>query len=154
MTARTAWATLALTVWMSSCGTPLVMAESQEVPLDGWKSEDVLRFQWDMDDTLSRHDLMLDVRHGQDYPYSNLHLFLTYRFPNGKSRTDTIDCTLADELGRWRGSGFGDLVDQRFLIEQGIQFPLKGRYLLEVTHGMRTDPMTDLSDVGIRLERP
>ena len=61
---------------------------------------------------------------------------------------------LADELGRWRGSGFGDLVDQRFLIQQGIQFPLKGRYFLEVTHGMRTDPMADISDVGMRLERP
>ena len=113
MTSRTAWATLALTAWMSSCGTPPVVAESQEVPLDGWKSEDVLRFQWDMNDTLSRHDLMLDVRHGQDYPYSNLHLFLTYRFPNGKSRTDTIDCTLADELGRWRGSGWQHRAWQR-----------------------------------------
>ncbi len=154
MTIRTGWVTLVLAAWLSSCGTPPVVAESQEVALEGWDSEDVLRFQWDMDDTLSRHDLMLDVRHAQDYPYSNLYLFLTYRFPNGKSRTDTVDCTLADELGRWRGSGFGDLVDQRFLIQQGIQFPLKGRYFLEVTHGMRSDPMTDISDVGIRLERP
>ena len=111
MTFRTAWVALALTAWLSSCGTPPVVAESQEVSLEGWNSEDVLRFQWDMDDTLSRHDLMLDVRHAQDYPYSNLYLFLTYRFPNGKSRTDTVDCTLADELGQvarvgvWRPCG-------------------------------------------------
>ena len=99
-----------------------------------------------------RHDVLLDVRHSQTYPYSNLYVFLTYRFPNGKSRVDTVECTLADERGRWRGSGFGDLVDQRFMLNQGVQFPLKGRYGLEVKHGMRQDPLPSVANIGLRLE--
>ena len=97
--------------------------------------------------------MLLDVRHSQVYPYSNLYVFLTYRFPNGKSRIDTVECTLADEKGRWRGRGFGDLVDQRFMLNQGIQFPIKGRYGLEVRHGMRHDPLPDVANIGFRLER-
>ena len=85
-------------------------------------------------------------------PYSNLFVFLTYRFPNGKSRVDTVECTLADERGRWRGSGFGDLVDQRFMLNQGVQFPLKGRYGLEVKHGMRQDPLPSVANIGLRLK--
>ena len=59
---------------------------------------------------------------------------------------------LADERGRWRGTGFGDLVDQRFMVESGVRFPLSGRYRLDVTHGMRQDPMPGLASVGLRLE--
>lgn len=128
------------------------MAESKDVSLEGWSSDDGLLFHWDVQDTLFRHDLLLDVRHGQSYPYSNLYVFLTYRFPNGKSRLDTVECTLADEQGDWRGSGFGDLVDQRFLLQSGIQFPLRGRYGLEVRHGMRHDPIPGLANMGVRLE--
>ena len=91
--------------------------------MEGWSSEDGLLFHWDVRDTLQRQDVLLDLRHDQSYPYSNLYVFLTYRFPNGKSRVDTVECTLANEKGEWRGSGFGDLVDQRFLFQSGIQFP-------------------------------
>lgn len=129
------------------------VAETADVSLDGWESESAVAFHWDVQDTLVTHDLMLDIRHASTYPYSNLYLFLTYRFPNGKSRVDTVECTLADDRGRWRGRGFGDLVDQRFLLQSGIRFPLQGRYGLEVVHGMRQDPVEGVANVGIRLER-
>lgn len=134
------------------CTEPPLLAETRDIDLLGWESDDGARFQWDIQDTLRRHDLFLDVRHSQTYPYSNLYVFLTYRFPNGKSRVDTVECTLADENGRWRGSGFGDLVDQRFVLNQGVQFPLKGRYGLEVKHGMRRDPLPSVANIGLRLE--
>ena len=153
---RTGRSLAALVTWVwlgtAGCGPSPLMADQVEVPLDGWSSEDDVRFHWDVVDTLLRHDMVLDVRHAQDYPFANLYLFLTYRYPNGKSRVDTVECTLADQVGRWRGSGFGDLVDQRFLLHRGITFPVKGRYSLDVAHGMRQDPLVGVSDVGLRLE--
>lgn len=140
-------------VLSTGCAEPPLVAESADVPLSGWSSESPRAFHWDVQDTLSQHDLLLDVRHASTYPYSNVYLFLTYRFPNGKSRVDTVECTLADDMGRWRGSGFGDLVDQRFMLQTGIRFPLRGRYGLEVTHGMRQDPLEGMANVGLRLER-
>ena len=137
---------------LASCGEPPLMAESKEVSMDGWPSEERLLFHWDVQDTLQRQDLLLDIRHDQTYPYSNLYVFLTYRYPNGRSRVDTVECTLANERGEWRGSGFGDLVDHRFLLQSGIQFPLRGRYGLEVRHGMRQDPIPAVANVGLRLE--
>jgi gliding motility-associated lipoprotein GldH len=144
---------LMLAVLVCGCGEPPLVAETADVDLEGWSSDSAVTFYWDVQDTLSRHDLILDLRHASTYAYSNMYLFLTYRFPNGKSRIDTVECTLADELGRWRGSGFGDLVDQRFMLQPGIQFPLRGRYGLQVMHGMRQDPIEGMANVGIRLEK-
>ena len=65
--------------------------------MDGWPSEERLLFHWDVQDTLQRQDLLLDIRHDQTYPYSNLYVFLTYRYPNGRSRMDTVECTGTNE---------------------------------------------------------
>ena len=146
------WAVAACAVAIFGCSEPPVLAETRDIDLAGWESAESAVFHWDIQDTLRRHDVLLDIRHSQTYPYSNLYVFLTYRFPNGKSRVDTVECTLADEHGRWRGSGFGDLVDQRFMLNEGVRFPVKGRYGLEVQHGMRQDPLPSVANVGLRLE--
>ena len=152
MSSRVVTALICACLMAVGCGEPPLFAESAEVDPKGWAGEDALSFQWEVSDTLQRQDVILDLRHAQDYPFSNLYLFLTYEFPNGKTRTDTVACTLADELGRWRGSGFGDLMDQRFMLQSQVAFPLSGTYRLEIAHGMRRDPLTGLANVGLRLE--
>lgn len=134
------------------CGPAPLMADSRPVEMEGWLSGDAAVFHWDVTDTTLKQHMMLDIRHGQGYAFSNMYLFLTYRYPNGKSRVDTLECVLADSYGRWRGSGFGDLVDQRFLVHEAVTFPVRGRYTLEVVHGMREDPLKGVADVGLRLE--
>ncbi|MDA0728967.1 MAG: gliding motility lipoprotein GldH [Bacteroidetes bacterium] len=136
----------------AGCGPAPLMADSRPVEMSGWLSSDVAVFHWDVSDTTLKQHVMLDVRHGQDYEFSNIYLFLTYRYPNGKSRVDTLECVLADAYGKWRGSGFGDLVDQRFLVHEAVTFPVRGRYTLEVAHGMRMDPLEGMADIGLRLE--
>ena len=152
MSSRVVTALICACLAAFGCGEPPLFAESAEVDPKGWAGQDALSFQWEVSDTLKRQDVILDLRHAQDYPFSNLYLFLTYEFPNGKTRTDTVACTLADELGRWRGSGFGDLMDQRFMLQSQVAFPLSGTYRLEIAHGMRRNPLTGLANVGLRLE--
>jgi hypothetical protein len=38
------------------------------------------------------------------------------------------------------------------MLNQDVQFPLKGRYGLEVQHGMRQDPLPSVANIGLRLE--
>jgi gliding motility-associated lipoprotein GldH len=119
----------------------------------GWHSEEAINFEWEVTDTLQAYDFYVDLRHNQDYPFSNLYLFLEFNFPNGKIARDTLGCDLADERGQWYGSGFGNLVDHRIGFRQETTFPLKGSYRMTLRHAMRTDPLPGITDVGFRLER-
>jgi recombination protein RecA len=49
------------------------------------------------------------VRHASHYPYANLYLFITIKFPNEKIAKDTLECVFADPSGKWKGSGMGDM---------------------------------------------
>ncbi|NQX91743.1 MAG: gliding motility lipoprotein GldH, partial [Flavobacteriales bacterium] len=72
-----------------------------EIEDASWKSSDVKSFNFEMTDTITRRDFRIHVRNDQEYPYSNMFLFVELTFPNGKRRIDTLDCPLATADGRW-----------------------------------------------------
>jgi|AOAMet1_03_M0_10_1038530.scaffolds.fasta_scaffold01455_2 gliding motility-associated lipoprotein GldH len=142
-----------LLLGLTSCGSDTLFAGSKPLdPAVGWASDDVAKFDWQVSDTLKRHDFFIDLRHNQEYPFTNLYLFVDYTFPNGLTRKDTISCELADERGRWFGSGFGNLIEHRIGFRQQTGFPLRGDYTIKIAHGMRVDPLPGMLDVGFRLE--
>ena len=140
-------------IFLNSCGDLPISSSSIEIDHNGWNSIDNASFDWDVIDLDLRYDAFIDIRHNSDYPYSNLYLFLDFTFPNGNQRRDTLACVLADERGRWFGSGIGDIIDHRVSFQENFEFPINGKYRLKVAHGMRQDPLVGITDLGFRLEK-
>jgi gliding motility-associated lipoprotein GldH len=140
-------------VALASCDDKVVFEENKSIEHGVWSNSDAARFQFSVNDTVSFHDFYLNVRNGEEYPYSNLYVFLEIEFPNAKKSTDTISCFLADPSGKWLGSGLGDLYDQRFMIRKRKQFPLAGRYSVTIRQGMRTPELKGIYDIGFRLAK-
>jgi gliding motility-associated lipoprotein GldH len=141
-------------VSLTGCGPDSVFAETREVNSElGWYAADVQSFQFDIADTLQKHEFFIDLRHDQTYPFSNLYLFVDYTFPNGRSRQDTILCELADSRGDWLGTGSGPIVDHRIGVQSQTAFPLVGNYVITIAHAMRENPLPGMLDVGFRLEK-
>jgi len=44
------------------------------------------------------------------------------------------------------------LVDHRIGFKRKTSFPIAGDYSIQITHGMRLDPLPGMRDVGFRLE--
>lgn len=117
-----------------------------------WKWSDIKRFEVAVTDSLESYDILINIRHTTAYPKSNLFVFITATAPNGNSRRDTLEITLADEKGRWRGHGFGDikLVSREY--RRAVHFPVKGVYIFEIEQGMRI-PEIPVTDIGLRIEK-
>ena len=86
-----------------SCGRTDVYNEFNTLPKNGWFKRDVQRFTPEVPDTVNRYDVYLSLRHNGDYTYRNLWLFVSYNDEGGVLKTDTVNCELADEFGRWLG---------------------------------------------------
>jgi gliding motility-associated lipoprotein GldH len=102
-------------------------------------------------DTVQLHNFYIDVRNREDYAFSNIFFFVEMEFPNGKKSIDTVECTLANEQGQWLGQHSASLYDHEFLYQRAKQFPLGGRYKIDIRHGMRVDELKGVSDVGFKL---
>ena len=107
----------------------------------------------DISDTVSAHNIYINVRNAGGYQFSNLFIFFTTTTPSGKMEKDTVELTLADASGKWLGDGLGDIWDNRILFKNSFRFPEKGRYTFLLEQGMRFDVIPQLMDVGIRIEK-
>lgn len=139
-------------LFFASCDSAMLYDEQFSVANDGWHSDDIKTFQFDIQDTLSPLDLYINVRTSTDYPYSNIYLFLYSEYPDGYSDKDTLEFILAEPNGKWLGESSGTVVENKMLISRGGRFASSGTYTFKLEHGMREEVLPEVLDVGFRLE--
>lgn len=141
---------LASVLWFSCTEAPFF--EEMRTYNEGWSAADPATFTFNVADTTEDYQFLLNLRHTEAYPYSNLFVFMELRFPNGKMSVDTLECVLADPRGRWTGRASGNLVDHRIVINPRAIFPLKGEYSVSITQAMRDEVLNEVTDVGFAIE--
>jgi gliding motility-associated lipoprotein GldH len=135
-----------------ACGDLNLFEENQTIHKSSWASNQVLRFEYNVTDTIAPKNIYINFRHTGLYKYNNVYLFVTTTAPNGKSIKDTADFTIADPKGKWMGSGIGDVFDIRLAYKHNIRFAQQGKYVFLIQHGMRDENLQEITDVGIRIE--
>jgi gliding motility-associated lipoprotein GldH len=126
---------------------------SAVMPSNIWQLDNIPDFSIPVDDTLSSNNISFSIRTGSSYPFRNIYLFVTTFSPDGEKITDTLNFYLADEKGNWYGKGFGDIHELKLPYKSNVYFPLKGIYRIKVQHGMRTEDLKGVYDLGVRIEK-
>ena len=138
---------------LSSCNNNIVYSKYQKFTENEWFLKDKAVFDIEITDTITLNNISLMVRHADAYPYSNLFVFVTTTYPDGKILTDTMEVILANEKGKWQGSGAGDIFDFKVPIKKNVRFPLAGKYQFSFEQGMRVDPLPLIMDFGFEIEK-
>ena len=137
----------------SSCNSNVVYTDSVVMTDNKWPLMNVAVFRATITDTLYSNNLFFILRTGSDYPFRNIFLFVTALSPEGRSITDTLQYYLADDKGKWYGKGFGDIHELNLPYKSNVFFPSKGEYIFRIQHGMRTEDLTGVYDIGFRIEK-
>ncbi|MCW0483848.1 gliding motility lipoprotein GldH [Gaoshiqia sediminis] len=138
---------------LSACDQGRVFEDYRTFDTDGWHKDSTVVFTLEPTDTLGGHNVLINIRNMGNYPNSNIWLFIDVRSPDGSLLKDTVEFTLADPTGKWKGSGIGDLFDNQFLYKQNVFFPSAGEYQFRIRHGMRAKNLKGIQDIGIRVEK-
>jgi len=138
---------------LASCSGNTLYDESVVIPGAKWDNENIPYFDVTVDDTLSNYAFYLNIRHLENYSYSNLYVFMHTEFPNGNVTHDTIECTLALPDGRWLGKGSGTMRSAKVVLNPTLRFPLSGTYHFEIEQAMRQKELRGITDIGICFEK-
>jgi gliding motility-associated lipoprotein GldH len=140
-----------LVVLMTSCGSGVVYDNTKSFDGDVWKSDQIIRFDVNLKDTVSIHSFYLSLRHKTTYRFANLFLFIHTTYPNGKEARDTVECILAEPSGKWLGKGITNIRDYQVLLRRGLRFPQTGTYVFELEQAMREPELEGVMDIGLRI---
>jgi gliding motility-associated lipoprotein GldH len=144
---------LAGIAFVTSCDPSRVYEKNTKIPDGVWYRDHPVQFTVPVEDTITPYNLYINVRNTELYPFSNLYLFITTTAPSGDFVKDTVNVILADEKGKWKGRGLGDIWDLQQLYKQNVRFAQRGTYHFEYEQAMRMEKLPFILDVGLRVEK-
>ena len=144
---------------LQACDSNVVFSEYQSLDKANWKQDRLIAIDLAIQDTLALHNLYINLRNTKDYPYSNLFLIAKMSFPDNTIVVDTLEYEMTDANGRFLGSGFSDIKENKLFYKENVRFKQKGIYRFEVKQAMRErgkitgiSKLKGVSDVGISVE--
>ena len=108
---------------------------------NGWNSDTIIRFKYTIVDTVNPYDIKLKLRHNVNYEFQNLFLFLE------ETKKDTVEINLANKIGKWLGSGIGDIREVEYVFDKKRVFDKKGDYNLKIEQAMRHGPLDKIENL-------
>lgn len=143
---------MTFTLWFSSCTTINLFEKDVTIPGHEWKSSFKPDFTFAIKDTTAPYQFFFVIRHTEKYNFTNIYINLYIKAPHSDSATKIQrSLTLADNNG-WLGSGMDDIYEQR--IPLGAPQSLKaGTYTFTLEQIMREDPLKNVLNVGLRIEK-
>lgn len=140
-------------IGLTACSGGTIYSHYQALPRSGWHADSAVRYDFSVTDTLRTYDLIINLRHTDNYPNQNFWVFADFYCDSLLLASDTLDYFLADQRGRWLGNGFGDRRDMPMLYKRQYRFPASGDYSLTLRQGMRDTLLKGVSDIGLTIQR-
>ncbi|HPW89877.1 MAG TPA: gliding motility lipoprotein GldH [Paludibacteraceae bacterium] len=139
-----------LIIILTACSDTVFM-ECKELPTEGWHKDSLCVFEVPITETNATYQMQLIIRNDGSYPNQNLWLFVDHIKPDNSFARDTVQFFLADNFGRWTGSGVGSIFENVWIYRERIKYKETGTYKIRIAQGMRYEKLEGICDVGIKV---
>jgi gliding motility-associated lipoprotein GldH len=145
-----------LALGFASCQTSVdVFEKNIPIPNHSWSTSFKPEISFKVTDTSARYNIYVVIRHTNAYEFNNIWINIFTRIPGDSTmRKQQLDLRLATDEKGWLGSGMDDIFEHRILITAAPE-PLNraGIYTFRLENIMRVDPLPEVMNVGIRVEK-
>jgi gliding motility-associated lipoprotein GldH len=136
-----------------SCTTTDLFEKTVVIPHHEWQSSYRPSFEFDIKDTTSLYKVFLVLRHNEKYNFKNIYVNLYIKGPGQDTAVKVQrDLLLATDAKGWLGTGMDDIYEHRIVLTEN-QSLKAGVYTFTIEHIMREDPLKNVLNVGIRVEK-
>ena len=147
-------------LFLISCNSNRIFDQYQSVDNHLWSSENKIDFIVNNQDTISSKNVFINIRNNKDYEFSSLFLITKIQFPSGLQVIDTLEYEMTDASGKWLGSGFTDIKENKLFFKEKVVFSESGEYLFQIQQATRSindiegkNPLKGITDVGLSIEK-
>jgi gliding motility-associated lipoprotein GldH len=136
------------------CNKIAVYEKITTLPQHSWKANEPLQFDIEITDTNSYYQLYYVLRHTNDYPFNNLFVQTKFTTPGDTAKMIQEEIVLTDGNKTWLGQRFNNVIEQRLASNSVLVKPTKpGLFTVQLTNIMRLNPLPNLMQVGVRVQK-
>lgn len=145
---------------LGSCNSTADFDQYQVIENHLWSSENKIDFIVSNSDTISKKNVFINIRNNKDYAFSSLFLIANIQFPSGIQVVDTLEYEMTDASGKWLGTGFSDIKENKLFYKEQVIFSESGDYIIQIQQATRgindiegKEPLKGITDVGLSIEK-
>ena|SRR5436853_1069791 len=142
---------LPFVLFFASCTQLDLYEKDVTIPKFKWKSSYQPEFDFTITDTTSLYQLFFVIRHNEKYAYNNIWFNLYYQPPADTMHKALTEVRLATNEG-WLGAAMDDIYEHREKLADTLRLKA-GNYHFKLEQMMREDPLQNVMNVGLRLEK-
>lgn len=137
----------------ASCNTIDLFEKTEAIPEYAWKKSYKPSFTFTIKDTTVPYRVFFVLRHNEKYNFNNIYVNLYIKGPGQDTATRIQkELTLATNEKGWLASGMDDIYEHRIALADRQMFKA-GTYTFTLEQIMREDPLENVLNAGIRLEK-
>lgn len=147
---------LLISVLLNACDVRTdVFEKNLAIPNNSWSKDFKPEITVKIEDTTVRYHIKVVIRHTDAYRYKNMWVNLQIQNPAGENKNLQMELQLATDAKGWNGSGMDDIFEQRVNIfgEENPVHLQAGTYKFILQQTMREDPLENVMNAGIRIEK-
>ena len=138
---------------LTSCTTVDLYEKTVSLPNHEWKGDYKPEFNFTITDTTSLYQVFFVIRHTERYNYNNIWVNYYYQPPNDTLHKEAREFQLATNEKGWLATGMDDIYEHRIKLAPDAGKLKAGSYKFFLENIMREDPLKEVLNVGIRVEK-
>jgi gliding motility-associated lipoprotein GldH len=153
---RISYTLLLISIIGSSCTTIDLYEKTASIPGHSWKNNYIPSFTFSIKDTAVIYQPYFIIRHTDKYSFNNIYVNLYFQAPGQSEKKILLDLPLANDQKGWQASGMDDIYEHRiaFAIDPALlNFKKSGNYTFRIEQIMRENPLNNVLNVGLRIEK-
>ena len=142
-------------ILLLSCDENRVYEKNTDFHKRHWLANERPEFEFEIKDTLQTYNLYCNIRNSLDYPFARIFISYYLQDSSGANMEKQLvrELLFDDKTGEPHGeSGLGDIYDHRIPLKANYRFPYSGKYTIAFEQFMRTDTLSGILAVGLRVE--
>jgi gliding motility-associated lipoprotein GldH len=139
-------------LFLASCANIDLYEKNVKMPKHSWNGSYKPEFKFIIKDTLATYQLFLVFRHTEKYNFNNIWINLYSQPPADTLHKARFELQLATNEKGWLGTGMDDIYEHRIALTEPQRFKA-GTYKFLLEQIMREDPLENVLNVGLRVEK-
>ena len=139
-------------VFIASCTTIDLYEKNVSVPGHKWSSSFKPEFSFTLTDSTAAYEVFFVLRHTEKYNFNNIWINIYSQPPGDTVHKVRYELPLATNEKGWLGTGMDDIYEHHIKLTDAETLKA-GTYKFSVEQIMREDPLENVLNVGLRVEK-
>lgn len=126
-------------------------AEKISITNNVWTYDQVLDFQFEVQDTTQKYDLILSVNHDFEFAHQNFYAKFITTYPSMKKIEDVVSIELGNNFGKWMGDCNSSTCAIDILLQEKTYFKDQGKHQISIVQNNRIDSLNGINSIEFKL---